>query len=296
MTRIVTWFRPFAFAAAVAGLAVALWVERDGIAEFPWRLSWPSFVAAVLMFGLAPLVGATSFWLLLRGISNGAPPPEETTLVWMRSFLARYVPSGALTLAVRLRARGRLGVLRGDMLAATALEQVVAAVGGATVTLAAFGIDGRRPPLVSAAILLAAVAIALSVRRARGRRLLLLRVAMLNAGAWVVNGTAAWILVRALVPSPPAPLFVVSVYAFAWLIGFVVVFAPSGLGAREATLIAFMSPQLGVAAATGIAVVLRFVNIVGDVVAFTVVELAVPVRRVLRARARPLPPSPASSL
>lgn len=293
--RFVTWFRPFAFAVAVAGLALALWLERDGIAEFPWRLSWPSFLAAVLLFGLAPLVGATSFWLLLGGISDGSPAPDETGLVWMRSFIARYVPSGALTLAVRLRARGRLGVSRRDVLAATALEQVVAAVGGATVTLAAFGVDGRRPPLVAAAILAAAVALTLGVRRARGRRLLLLRVTALNAGAWVVNGTAAWILVRALVPSPPAPLFVVSVYAFAWLVGFVIVFAPSGLGAREATLIAFLSPQFGLAAATGVAVVLRLANIVGDVVAFTVVELAVSVRRVLRARARPLPPSPASS-
>jgi glycosyltransferase 2 family protein len=295
MTRLLRWFRPFAFVAAVLGLGVALWVERDGISSFPWRLAWPSFVAAVLMFGLAPLVGATSFWLLLSGISAGGSSPAETAVVWMRSFLARYVPSGALTLAVRLRACERLGVTRRELLGATALEQVVAAVGGAVVTLAVFGVDGRRPPLVAAGILIAAVAVALGVRRTRGHKRLLLQVTVLNAGAWVVNGIAVWILVRALVPSPPAVLFLVSAYAFAWLIGFVIVFAPSGLGVREATLIALLSPQLGPAAATGVAVVLRFANIVGDVVAFGAVELAVSLRRALRGPVRLLPPSPASS-
>ena len=295
MTRLFQWFRPLAFAAAAFALALALWFERRGIAAFPWRLSWPVFVAAVLVFALAPLVGAASFWLLLRSFSSGDPAPVDTGLVWMRSFLARYVPSGALTLAVRLRECERLGASPRELLAATALEQVVAAVGGATVTLFAFGAGGRRPPLVAAIVLVVAFALAVGVRRARGRRLLLLRVTMLNAAAWVLNGTAAWLLLRALVPSPPAPLFVIAIYACAWLVGFVIVFAPSGLGVREATLIALLSPKLGVAAATAAAVAFRFANIVGDVVAYAVVELVGSVTPAPREPARRLPPSRAWS-
>jgi len=289
-------FRWLAVVGATLGLAVALWVERKGVADYPWRLSWQAFVVAVALFALAPFVGATSFWLLLRGVSTEQPSFWTTRVVWMRSFIARYVPSGALTVAVRLRSCAMLGVSRREMLKATALEQVVAAAGGATVILVAFVLRGRHPPLLAAVILAAGAALALTVRAVRGLRWRLLAVTALNAAGWVMNGVAAWLLTRALVPSAPGPLFVIAAYTLAWLVGFVIVFAPSGLGAREATLIAALSPDLGVAAAAVVAVALRFANIVGDLLALSAVEGAAYVRRVLRAPSLPRPPSRGWSL
>jgi uncharacterized membrane protein YbhN (UPF0104 family) len=56
------------------------------------------------------------------------------------------------------------------------------------------------------------------------------------------------------------------------MLGFVIVLAPSGLGVREATFVALLGPQVGVAAATLVAVTLRLANTIGDLLAFSVVE------------------------
>ena len=52
----------------------------------------------------------------------------------------------------------------------------------------------------------------------------------------------------------PGFSYLLGAYTFAWLAGFVVPFAPSGLGVREATLIALVAPVVGVAPATALTV------------------------------------------
>jgi len=210
---------------------------------------------------------------------------------WSRSFLARYVPSGALTVAVRVRARGDLSASSAQVLSATAFEQLAGALGGAAAATLAFLFARTQPPLAALVTLLGALTLAVALRPAvfarwaqrlplarrlpplelvRGR--ILAAAALVAAASWAITGTAAWILIAALTPSPPDPFFLIGVYAFAWLVGFLVVFAPSGLGVREATLIVLLAPHLGAGPAAVLAVVLRFANIVGDVVAAGAVE------------------------
>jgi hypothetical protein len=53
-------------------------------------------------------------------------------------------------------------------------------------------------------------------------------------------------------------------FAFAWSVGFIVVFAPAGAGVRDVLLVAVLGPVLGVGGATAIAVVPRILMTVGD--------------------------------
>ena len=145
-------FRPLALICAVAGLAAALYAERSGIAMYPWRLSWPAFLGAVLLFTCSPFVGAAAFHILLRGLT-GRTPIAQTTLVWMRASIARYVPSGALAMAVRLRARTRLRATSREIWTASLLEQLVAAIGGSAAATAAFALAGADVPIVAPAVL-----------------------------------------------------------------------------------------------------------------------------------------------
>jgi len=72
---------------------------------------------------------------------------------------------------------------------------------------------------------------------------------------WVLQGGAFWILARALgleltiLEGAPA-------YPAAYVLGYVAVFAPAGLGVREVTLVLFLEPVLG-AGAAALAVVAR---------------------------------------
>jgi uncharacterized membrane protein YbhN (UPF0104 family) len=98
--------------------------------------------------------------------------------------------------------------------------------------------------------------------------------ALLCAGSWLVAGLAAWIFVASLSDEPIGFAFLLGAYTFAWLIGFVIPFAPSGLGAREATLVAMLAPEVGVGAATALAVALRLANLAADFLAIGIVEAA----------------------
>lgn len=274
-----------------ASMALAVALQWSSIQTFEWRISWLPFAAAVCLFAVGPIAGGVSFWIVLRDLAPSARL-GPSLWVWGRSFAARYIPTGALTVAVRMLERERLGASRGAMLSATAFEQLVAAAGAAAVSLAALAVSGRRPPLVAVAVLAAVLVLAVVARpaagwwgrrRARsgaagasvavvGTRPLVAALVLCSCG-WLVAGAAAWVFVGALTAGPaPGFLFLLGAYTFAWLVGFVVPIAPSGLGVREATMIALLAPVLGAAPATALTVGLRLANVAGDFLAIGAIE------------------------
>jgi uncharacterized membrane protein YbhN (UPF0104 family) len=82
---------------------------------------------------------------------------------------------------------------------------------------------------------------------------------------WLLYGVHLWVLARML-GAGGAGLLPRSIGAFAaaWCVGFLVVIAPAGGGAREAALIVLLGTGVGAARATVIAVVSRLLFTVGD--------------------------------
>jgi uncharacterized membrane protein YbhN (UPF0104 family) len=68
------------------------------------------------------------------------------------------------------------------------------------------------------------------------------------------------------VPSHDLPAYV-GAFAIAWIVGFVAIYAPGGIGVREAVLVALLRGRLGSADALVLAVTSRLVLAVVDVVA-----------------------------
>jgi hypothetical protein len=83
--------------------------------------------------------------------------------------------------------------------------------------------------------------------------------------AWLANGVQIWILADKL-GAPPGRTFLIALggYAFAWCVGFVLIFAPAGAGARDALLVVALSPLVGSHAALAVALVSRAVNTISD--------------------------------
>ena len=83
--------------------------------------------------------------------------------------------------------------------------------------------------------------------------------------AWGFNGLQIWLLtVKLGAPLGQAALISLGGYAFAWCVGFLVIFAPAGAGIRELLLVAALAPMLGTGAATAVALVSRVVTTVSD--------------------------------
>jgi len=284
-------FRWIAGVATIVGVAIALWGQRDALADFDWRLAPGSFLGAIGLFALAPFVQAFSFWLALRFI--GVPARvDEALLLWMRSFLLRYAPSGALAIVIRIRERARLEASTEEIWAVTGYENLAALCAGAFVAVAAFAADGAWPPVAAIAIAAVALALAVAARPAFFRRLsarlvakrglalptllrgrLLALVIAVNSLGWLAVGTAAYVLVDAVATGADvSAAWLTGVYAFAWLLGFVMPLLPGGLGLRDATLATFLATRIGTGPGTAVAIAMRLANTLGELLAIGLTE------------------------
>jgi hypothetical protein len=85
--------------------------------------------------------------------------------------------------------------------------------------------------------------------------------------AWIANGTQIWVLADKLgAPAGRTALIALGGYAFAWCVGFIIVFAPAGAGGRDALLILALSPLVGHQAGLAVALVSRGVNTISDLI------------------------------
>ena len=292
------YFRWIAAIGTAVGIAVALVSQREAIANFDWTFSSRLLVPSVLAFAAAPVVQGFSFWLILRFL--GAPTAfSDALLVWSRSFLLRYAPSGALALVVRIRERERLAASRDQVYVATAYEQLAAIVAGAVVSVACFLAAGLEPHWVAFAIGVPALALAIALRPAffgrlahrllegrgldvprilRGRELT--TAIAVNATGWIATGAGVYVLVDGMESAEDAGfLWLTAVYALAWLVGFVVPALPGGLGARDGMLVALLATRFGAGVGSVLTITVRLVNTLGELVAIGLVELLYVIRR-----------------
>jgi uncharacterized membrane protein YbhN (UPF0104 family) len=103
---------------------------------------------------------------------------------------------------------------------------------------------------------------------------------------WPLVGGSFWMTARALLHVSAGDLaFYVGAYAAAWIVGFVAIVAPGGIGVREAVLIAMLRSKIGSADALVLAAVSRGVFTAADLSAAAIGLLSL--RRAERAPDRP---------
>jgi glycosyltransferase 2 family protein len=82
---------------------------------------------------------------------------------------------------------------------------------------------------------------------------------------WLFYGAHAWLLISEFA-GRSGPVFALALggYALAWAVGFVIIFVPGGIGARELALIAVLAPVMPSASALVVALASRVVMTAGD--------------------------------
>ncbi|MGH9084244.1 MAG: lysylphosphatidylglycerol synthase transmembrane domain-containing protein [Acidimicrobiales bacterium] len=197
--------------------------------------------------------------------------------------LGKYVPGGVWPVIGRGELAVRAGVRRSAAYASVALSLVVLYIAGAGVALIGLASSADRPWLRWAppAVLVLGVA-ALHPRLLRAllrvaERLLRRRITLAvprwrtsvtlvlaYVPVWVLVGTSTWAVARAFDPSA-GWWRVTGAAALSWLVGFLLVPAPGGVGVREATFVA-AATTLDPAIAATTALVARLLFVVTDVV------------------------------
>jgi uncharacterized membrane protein YbhN (UPF0104 family) len=176
----------------------------------------------------------------------------------MISMLAKYIPGGIWTPAARVVAARRAGVTDAALVTSSMLlEAGISAVAGVIVFVVALpfvdNVDMSPWPLVVFGAVLAVLVqprvfrpLAGKVLRRfgytkelpnlRGRTLTALL--LFYAGTWVLGGVALWLLLRSVGAHPEVStiVFLGGTAAVGAIVAVVFVFAPSGLGVREASM------------------------------------------------------------
>jgi glycosyltransferase 2 family protein len=261
-------------AGLVAYLVVRLWQlwDRHPI-DFHtanaglFALSVVTAAAAMTAFGLV-------WTVILRRLGVNARP--SWVGIWFKSQLGKYLPGSVWQYAGRVTLGRSRGIPVQTGLASIAVEVVASLIAAALVaalalppaySLAAWGAFaalcglaslGRRR-LVAAAERLAAPALARVDRSTVAAGLRSVPVAVgLYLGVWALYGTAFWLTAHSLFGVPASDLLhYAGVFAVAWTVGYVVVFAPGGIGVREAVLVGLLSGRLGEAHAIALAAASR---------------------------------------
>ena len=277
---------------AVLLLFVGLYLSRqwDEIRQVSLTIHWPGLVVSQLVLtvglGLLPL----GSWVTLDDL--GARLPAVTVWhVFFVSNLAKYLPGSIWALPSRAVLYTRHGISKTRSGAELFWEVLVMSASAAFVSLLALRLLIR---YVSAELMAAAVGAALlvgllgalpPVRRFARRQFLrfdatlspggLLRTFAVYALSWVIMGIAFAGMVASIMPAfnwawTPE---LVGLFTGSWLVGFLAIFAPGGIGVRDLLLALGLSAYLHDPLPTVAAVIARVMWTLAELLGLGLVSL-----------------------
>ncbi len=242
----------------------------------------------VPMLGLATLVVWATYAILIEGWRRVVAGWSQrlsfgsAAHIWCLANMGRYLPGKVWSIAGLAVLARRFGV-SGWAATGSALAMQALAVGTGASVVAVAAPEAASPVQLGVAAVIAVSAVWFLVSEQVTSRVvrairpdaqwksLRLRTAA-GAGvatllSWLTYGFAFWVLAHGLIPGVDLSLrAAVGVFTAGYIAGLVAIFAPGGLGVREAVFLAILAPRIGASGA--------LVMAVGSRLLMTVTELA----------------------
>jgi len=274
-------------ASLFAAVIVATVREWDDVSDTVAEIG-PAAILTSLGLVLSGLAASAMTWrcsLREMGASVSVPSAMKIYLVGQ---LGKYIPGSVWAFVVQMELARAASVQRMQSLAAGVLAVGInILVGGALgLALQPFVGDGSSFRFIAGAIGIASCGLALAppvlgrlanlaFRVARRPELCcspswlgIVRAASFSAACWILYGVALCLLVIGAGGDPSiAVLVTLPAVALAMTVGALVVVSPSGIGVREAVLVAALAPVLPPTTALAVALVLRVVFTLADLLA-----------------------------
>ena len=246
------------------------------VKDYHWTLRPGWLAASGVVFLAFYVLQALAWWLLLRGFALHSPFPVAMS-TWGKSILARYVPGNVFMFVGRAWMSHGQGLPVDKVSAAMVYEQALglcSALVAVAVLFPFWETDRGYTALSLLAIPLFIVLLHPRVFRPLSswalRRLhrepldvtlgfgAVMALLWYYVAAWMVAGTGAWLLARAVTGLGVGSLpLVIVAYALSFVVGMAAFVFPSGIGVREAVLTASLSRHLPGGVALAWALLLR---------------------------------------
>jgi glycosyltransferase 2 family protein len=291
--------RMLAVLTRLAGSRVIRWgfvAVAVGLAAYALVSDWTAIRGALAHLGLWSVAGAllsvlaayavtVQVWRLLL-TSLGSPLPYRAAAkVLLVGQIGKYVPGSVWPVLASMELGKAHQVPRSRSASASVLQMLLSLITGLIAALVTLPfVAGSLPywwALLAVPVLL--VGLYPRVLNAIIGRLLraarqpppevqltvggLLRPMAWSLISWLCYGLQIWILaVRLGAPPGKTALLAVGAFAFAWSVGFVVVFAPAGAGIRDVLLLVLLGPVLRTSDAAAVVLVSRALTTIADLV------------------------------
>lgn len=298
MIRAPKWVRPLLAALFIAGAAAfLLWTAAQNWADiqrFDWHIR-PPLLAASIVAHVAVLAWGVYVWgRVLRRFDPVVPRFPTLLRIWFGSALARYVP-GAIWQFVAAAQLARVAglvpaILLISMLVHVGFSLLAAAIIAAltlphhpsipTGPVGIVGILAVALLLVHPAVIGGMVRIVARLSRKGtlvwgGSWLDGVELLILSILGWALYGGAFVLFAAAIVELPSgAALPLAGVNALSFLAGYLVVFAPAGLGVREVSMTVLLAGFLPAGVAALLAVASRLWTVAAELAGGAVALLA----------------------
>jgi uncharacterized membrane protein YbhN (UPF0104 family) len=266
--------------AGMAFLLRTMWTHRDEMKDSFSQLTWSSLVGAVF-FAFMSMSYLGWMWgrLLLR---RGYKVPRVQLVSWYYTGqLGKYVPGGVWAVVGRAEMAVRGGVPRADAYSVTGLSMFTT-YSAAALCAALGSLLSWERPIIGAALLLALLfglsVYAIAPLRQRLMGLLrkvtsgtneltapkdMLALTIVQVPAWIMISLSTTITAHAF-GAEVGVLHMFFVSSLSWLIGFLVIGAPGGLGVRESIFTGLLSASVGTSTALSLAVASRMIFVSVD--------------------------------
>jgi len=266
--------------AGMAFLLRTMWTHRDEMKDSFSHLTWSSLVGAVF-FAFMSMSYLGWMWgrLLLR---RGYKVPRAQLVSWYYTGqLGKYVPGGVWAVVGRAEMAVRGGVPRADAYSVTGLSMFTT-YSAAALCAALGSLLSWERPMIGAALLLALLfglsVYAIAPLRQRLMGLLrkvtsgtneltapkdMLALTIVQVPAWIMISLSTTITAHAF-GAEVGVLHMFFVSSLSWLIGFLVIGAPGGLGVRESIFTGLLSASIGTSTALSLAVASRMIFVSVD--------------------------------
>jgi uncharacterized membrane protein YbhN (UPF0104 family) len=226
------------------------------------RVGWITLAASIVC-AAAGTAAAGWIWLsILEAL--GVSTQRRWAGLFFQAQLGKYIPGSVWQYAGRAAVARAHGIPIRPVSVSLPIEFGASAVAGGA--MAAFLLGWWGAVLVAAAAVLL-VALERPARSRRPAAFATVKATLLYLPLWLALGGSFWLCARGLLGVPARDLaFYVGAFAVAWLAGLVAIYAPGGLGVREAVLVALLSSRIGAADALVVAAASRLILILVDVV------------------------------
>jgi hypothetical protein len=216
-------------------------------------------ISSVAYAGLLTLLAAA--WHRVASTANGAAPLCPTIIAYGKSVLGKYLPGSVFQYASRQLLGAAFGFSQKDMALSSMVEillHVLISILMASALLAAAGYWSSLAMIAFVAATSGFVVLAL--KRPPGVLVAALFQFLFFFGFGSIAATIAVFLTGDVVTA----IAMAGAFLAAWLVGFLVPFAPGGIGVREAALLAIGAPIADPATLLSFAALTRLITLAGD--------------------------------